>query len=67
MKRQIDRILGRMSGERESYNSFEAVSKKLCELAEFERQFRTEIRRAQFSAYLFCGSVLMWLFALLAT
>ena len=56
-----------MSGERESYNSFEAVSKKLCELAEFERQFRREIRKAQLSSYLFCGSVLMWLFALLAT
>jgi chromosome segregation ATPase len=67
VKRQVEHIRGHMSGERESYNSFEAVSKKLCELSEFERQFRTEILRARLSAYLFCGSVLMWLFAVLAT
>lgn len=67
VKRQVEHIRGHMSGDRESYNSFEAVSKKLCELSEFERQFRSEIRKAQFSAYLFCGSVLMWLLAVLAT
>lgn len=67
VKRQVDNIRGQMSGERESYNSFEAVSKKLCELSEFERQFHGEIRKARLSAYLFCGSVLMWLFTVLAT
>lgn len=67
VKRQVEHIRGQMSGDHESYNSFEAVSRKLCELAAFEREFRGEIRRAQMSAYLFCGSVLMWLFVVLAT
>lgn len=67
VKRQVDHIRGQMSGDCEAYNSFEAVSRKLCELTAFEREFRGEIRRAQMSAYLFCGSVLMWLFVVLAT
>lgn len=67
VKRQVEHIRGHMSGDHESYNSFEAVSRKLCELSEFERQYRREIRKARLSAYFFCGSVLMWLFVVLAT
>jgi hypothetical protein len=67
VKRQVDNIRGHMSGDCDAYNSFEAVSRKLCELSVFEREFRGEMSRARMSAYLFCGSVLMWLFVVLAT
>lgn len=66
VKERVDRLDCRNGGNFHGYNSLEAVSVKLTELSELQRQFRSVDQKLKLSAGLFCASVLMWMLAVLA-
>ena len=73
MQRRLSEVKGRLdqftsfgSGDFTAYNSFEAVSRKLTELSSMERRFKEMEQKLKLSAGLFCGSVLLWLLAIVA-
>jgi hypothetical protein len=67
LKTRLDAIDGKRSGDYQSFESLESVSKRLTELGSLQRQFRDVERKLKYSAGLFCGSVLMWLVTFLSS
>jgi hypothetical protein len=66
LKLRLDSIDGKSGGDYHAYNSFQQVSVRLTQLSSLQREFRDVERKLKLSAGLFCGSVLLWLFALLS-
>jgi chromosome segregation ATPase len=64
MQKRLDCIEGSRSGDYHAFTSFEAISKKMIELDSLQREFRGVHRNLKISAGLFCGSVFLWLAAL---
>lgn len=66
MKTRLDAIDGSRANTRPLFTNFEAISQRLAEFGTLQKEFHGVRRNLQLSAGLFCGSVALWLLALLA-
>jgi predicted nuclease with TOPRIM domain len=67
LKERVDAIDGKSKGDYQSFESLEAISKRVTELTTLQRQFRDVSRKLKYCAGLFCGSVLLWLATFLSS
>ena len=66
LKTRLDKIDGQGGGNYHAYSNFESVSRRLTDLSSLQREFKAVERKLKLSAGFFCGSVVLWLFALIA-
>lgn len=66
MKMRLDAIDGPRGNPPAPFTNFEAISRRLAEFGTLQKEFRHVKRNLQLSAGLFCGSVALWLLALVA-
>jgi hypothetical protein len=59
LKARLDRIEPRAGGDYHSYNSFEAVSRKLAELEQHRETAQRVERKVTLRAWLFCGALVL--------
>ncbi len=65
LKGRFNAIDGNPRGDYQSYRSLEDVSRRLTELGNLERDFRSASLKVKLSAGLFCASMIAWMAMLL--
>jgi hypothetical protein len=67
LKERVDAMSGNGKGDFHSFESLQALSRRVTEISTLQSQFRDVTRKLKYCAGLFCGSVLLWLATFLSS